>query len=207
MAARDVSNNCVSHGEETDSADETFVFTKKRKPDAFFVDLTDEADNAKKLKTDMKGLANGREFKFGTSAEKDIEIVKVVPGDSSSSDLKLPKRDDEESSTSEGKSVVEVKVPQLFSPPHVVHVVDANFKLSGEVVDLTKVVREENSNTHDTDKVQVQVVEDSPDEKPPSPLYQNQLKDRKVAEKFDNILWLGKKNMYYFQSYTPPSPW
>ena len=73
---------------DTDSADETFVFTRKRKANKFFIDLTEEHPESKrKINSDGSTsvanhfLANLHDDS-DSCANQDIKILKVIPGDS-----------------------------------------------------------------------------------------------------------------------------
>ena len=48
-------NLCFMSSDETDSADETFLFKRKRKADPFFIDLTDGQPEAKKKRRHLDG--------------------------------------------------------------------------------------------------------------------------------------------------------
>ena len=52
MSEKKVIENCLPSEEDTDSSDEAFVFTRKRKAISFFIDLTEGESDCKKKKTE-----------------------------------------------------------------------------------------------------------------------------------------------------------
>ena len=100
-------------GDETDSAEETFAFTRKRKANCFFIDLTDDdKQQSKKTKPSEKpeeAKAAVQEYPDeAAAADSEIEVVKVIPPDASTSHC------------ASHAAKVKVPLPKLFSPPHVV---------------------------------------------------------------------------------------
>ena len=138
----------VCTDDETDSADEAFVFTRKRKGDVFFIDLTDEQSKCKKAKTELESKVkytcsdnvdtSGVEDE-GATGDPDIQVVKVIPGEESDagSSMVAEAVKQQPSTFDDECSVVKVSVPKLMSPPCVVRVVGAPY-MAGEVIDLTK---------------------------------------------------------------------
>ena len=55
MSQNNIAEYLVSSGEETDTADESFVFTRKRKVNSFFIDFSDGESESKKSKIDVNG--------------------------------------------------------------------------------------------------------------------------------------------------------
>ena len=136
--------------DETDSADEGFVFTRKRKADSFFIDLTDDDCKRKKANCENESKkkptcsddvsTSGTEDK-GSGAKAEIVVLKVIPGDDlgpKSFSAKQTKQVKEETaSISDECEMLKVSLPKLMSPPRVVQVVGAPY-MSGDVIDLTK---------------------------------------------------------------------
>ena len=74
---------------DTDTADEQFVFVHKKKPDGFFIDLTQDEPESKRMKMDKCGANEGASHSSKLPSENsangegdndDIQIIKCVPG-------------------------------------------------------------------------------------------------------------------------------
>ena len=143
---------------ETDSADESFVFTRKRKADKFFIDLTDENSTCNKISRNEVELVpnmaqnvvqvnpevNGRAQPEGNS---EVQVAKFIPGD------QLALKNEHDSVTlktiSQPSRHVQRSLPDLKSPPHVARVTTA--RKSSHVIDLTDRDTSKEEPAEDTD--------------------------------------------------------
>ena len=200
MAENTLPNLSQSSAEETDSADESFTFTRKRKANSFFIDLTDEG---KKMKTEVE-VPNLRDNESAT-ANGEVHIVKVVPGDgcmgNSGNGDEVPTGCQEKASSAAEFSLIKVPLPKLFSPPCVV---GAEYKC-GEVIDLTqssaaakKWPKTEKSDDASAVSTVCEVTASAGGDNSTlgcsasGEVYQNQLMDPRVEEEHNQNLWLGK---------------
>ena len=195
--------------DETDSADEAFIFTKKRKPDSFFIDLTEGESKSKKQKKLFSDTNDNidsvrkceQEVINQSGFDSEVQVLKFVPGSSSNEKAEGPKCN-VQACMVDSSSMIEVSTPKLFSPPRIVRVAGANFSKSADVIDLTQ------KNDSPIDKEDEEVVPDSPQactskakedvcvvcevlESPQSPVPQNQLMDKTARAIFDSI-WYGR---------------
>ena len=196
--AQELSLHYSCSSDETESSDEVFVFSGKRKANSFFIDLTDDKLDAKKQKTAENVVAQKPSgsaecpadseapstSKCAVPLQDDIEIVKVVPPKAEAGQI------EEEVEFHEVKSeivsfeaVTQMSVPKLFSPPRVVRVTSAQFVKLDDVIDLMKASQGEKSTIPMPDGGQIIEVEteDSP----------NQLGDKNARAAYDAI-WFGK---------------
>ena len=110
-----------------DCDDDSFVFTHKRQADKFFIDLTDEKPQVKKAKDD-------------SSTNDEIQIVKVIPGDSQldversqSADMKIVETVDINKS-----DVIKVQEEVVFMPPVIVKVEKCDSSKPVQILDISK---------------------------------------------------------------------
>ena len=223
MAQKENYQYSLSSGEETESSDEVFVFSRKRKAHRFFIDLTDGENASKKSKKEVGEESKNGDTTSPASPEENIEkhslpndrdeeihFVKFVPGQPASevSEVKI-----QEESGIDSCQVVEVKGPILCSPPCVFRVTGANYFKSSDVIDLTKGQEKQeplptSPDPHPSPKESLAA--DSPDRSAGSeemnlqidcsPVPQNQLQDKKAAEIFD-VIWYGKMILTYATCY------
>ena len=136
MSHKEENKVSISSNEDTDSADESFVFTK-RKQSSFFIDLTDGESDSKRVKLDPKPVARAE-----VSEDSEVQFVKFIPGESSSSQesavSEVHEVQIEDSGKSKSTAAVVFNTPKLFSPPRVVRVTSANYVKSHNVIDLTE---------------------------------------------------------------------
>ena len=138
MANKQVINNLISSGDETDSADEVYAFTRKRKPHSFFIDLTEEEIESKRRKKNVSFHSDGDAQVF--DGESEVQVLKVVPPDSATcKEIETC----EVSSTDKSPvqlmfSQVKVNRTTFCSPPPIVRIANADLSKSSNVIDLTK---------------------------------------------------------------------
>ena len=207
MCEKIINNYSLSSGDDTDSTDEVFVFTQKRKASSFFIDLTDEEAPSKKPKNDTIGqecdvqdidCSKIKIKKQLPEDSSDIEIVNFVPGDSSKVKSAVNDVAVEKLASVNPSPVIKVPIPQLKSPPPVVRVTTALSKKSRDVIDLTDMSESKEKKWR---KEEIQNEGNgafSPDEPNESSqglgiddYPQNQLGDKKCAEMYDAD-WYGK---------------
>ena len=196
----------VLSGDETDSADEVFVFSQKRKADSFFIDLTEDEIEAKKQKRNQGD--GGPEGNDGAS-EPEVEVVKFIPGDcAESKTVHSATVTVAQSIVMPSFSMLTVDKPIFCSPPHPVRLADGDLFKSSNVIDLTKsgavsVHNEEIQSVKELPQPstsQVVSVEDGGaaagevQESAPPPLPQNQLMDEEAAALYDAD-WFGNINL------------
>ena len=142
------------------------------------------------------------------AANGEVQIVKVVPGDgcmaNSDNGDELPTGCQEKASSAAESGLIKVPLPKLFSPPHVMQVVGAEYKC-GEVIDLTqssaagkKWPKTEKSDDASAVSTVCEVTASAGGDNSTlgcsasGEVYQNQLMDPRVEEEHNQDLWLGK---------------
>ena len=118
----------VGNSSDTDSADETYVFVHKKKPDQFFIDLTKDGPDCKRLKTGHSADKNclftssmtvPENNGHGGTDNDEVQIIKCVPGDAAEGEKPLQCKvvDSEQFEKWEN---VELSSCQMNPVPHVV---------------------------------------------------------------------------------------